>query len=176
MNKAQKQAFVTEIQEKLERSSVFVLMDYNGLSVEEMNALRRKIQADDVEFRVVKNTLINHALQGAGIEGFGDHLAGPTSVLMAFDDPVTPVKALTEYMKGNDKLKVKAGYFGGEVIDLEGVKQLATMPSREELLAQLLGTLQAPMRNLVGVLAAVPRDFLNVLNAYKSKLDEEAQA
>lgn len=131
MDRAQKEAFVSEMQEKLGRSSVLVLMDFNGLSVEDMNNLRRKIQADDVEFRVVKNTLITHALEGAGIEGLDDHLVGPTSVMMAFDDPVTPVKALTEYMKENEKLKVKAGYFGGKVIDLEGVKQLATMLSRD---------------------------------------------
>jgi large subunit ribosomal protein L10 len=164
------------MEDKLQRSQVVVLMNYHGLSVETMNELRRKLGGDSVEFRVVKNTLVNHAMQRVGMEALEEYLVGPTSILMSYDDPVGPVKSLTEFMRTNKQLEVKAAYFGGKVLNMEGVEALATMPSREELLAKLLATMQAPMAQLVGVLSALPRDLVGVLHAYKEKVGEEAQA
>lgn len=175
MDRVTKEAFVNDMHAKLERAQIVVLMNYTGLTVADTNDLRRKMEATDVELRVVKNTLFSHAVQRAGISGLDEFLVGPTGVVIAYGDPVAPVKTLTEFLKGNEKLQVKAAYFGGTVLNLEGVKQLANMPSREQLLAQLLGTLQAPARNLVSVLSAVPRDIVNVLNAYKDKVSGGAQ-
>lgn len=176
MNRATKEQFVEEMYDKLGRSQIVVLLDFNGLSVAETNELRRKFDAEDAEFRVVKNTLVGHAIERAGLEALVGFLEGPTSVLLAYGDPIASMKALADYIKGNSKLQVKAAYFGGQILDLEGVNQLATMPSREEMLGRLLATMQAPMQQLVGVLSAVPRNVVNVLNAYKDQKSQEAQA
>lgn len=176
MNREAKEQFVDEMYGKLERSQVVVLLNFNGLSVEETNDLRRKFDSEDAEFKIVKNKLAGHAIARAGLGELDEFLAGPTSFLMAYGDPVAPMKVLTEYLKGNEKLQVKAAFFGGKVLGLDGIKQLATMPSREEMLGRLLATMQAPMQQLVTVLSAVPRDFVNVLNAYKDKQSKDAQA
>ena len=176
MTRESKEQFVEEMFGKIEKSEIVVLMDFNGLTVEETNELRRKFDNQDAEFRVVKNTLIGHAIERAGLSALDEFLKGPTSVFMAYGDPVSSVKALTDYLKANKKLQVKAAYFGGKILDFDGVQQLATMPSREELLGRLLATMQAPMQQLVGVLSAVPRNVVNVLSAYKDKMSQDAQA
>lgn len=176
MDRASKKTFVDDMESKLRSSQIVILMNYTGLTVEEMNKLRRKVQADGVEFQVVKNTLVGHAMERVGIRGLESHLVGPTGVLLTSGDPIGPVKALTELLKSNEKLKVKAAYLGGSILGVEDVKQLANMPPREVLLGQLLGTLQAPMTQLLGVLSAVPGNFIGVLQAYKDKQAQGEQA
>lgn len=176
MDRTQKKQFVDDLEGKLQKSEIVVLLNFSGLTVSEMNSLRRKLDGEEVELQVSKNTLVELAAQRAGLEELKPFLNGPTSLLMAYDDPIAPMKALADYLKSNKKLEVKAAYFGGKIIDLEGVKQLASMPSREQLFGQLLGTLQAPMSQLVGVLSALPRDVVTVLNAYKDKLGQDVQS
>lgn len=175
MDRAAKKQFVDDMESKLQRSQIVILMNYSGLTVEEMNNIRRKVEPSGVEFKVVKNTLVSHAMERVGISGLDAHLVGPTGVFLAFGDPVGPVKALTELLKTNEKLQVKAAWLSGRILNLDDVKQLANMPSREVLLGQLLGTLQAPMAQLVGVLSAVPGNFIGVLQAYKDKLGQDSQ-
>lgn len=178
MNREQKQAFVTEFSGKVRSAQVVILADYTGLDVEKFNSLRRQLEkADSVELRVVKNTLCGKAMAGTSMEKLAPHLKGPTAIILAFQDIATPSKILNDFAKENgEKFKVKAGYFGGAVLDQEGVKSLASMPSREVLLAQLLGTLQAPLAQFVGVLAAVPQQFLGVLSAYQEELKKDGTA
>lgn len=180
MNRQEKQEFVDEMTGKLRDAQIVVLADYNGLDVETFNKLRRALESggDDanVELRVVKNTLCSRAVAGTAMEALNPFLVGPTAVIMGFKDPVNPAKALSGFAKESDKLKVKAGFFGGKLISFDEVKALATLPSREVLLGQLLGTLQAPLSQFVGVLAAVSQQFVGVLAAYKDKLEKEGGA
>ena len=175
MNREEKQSLVDDVGDKFRRAQFVVLADYTGIDVETMNRLRRLLEgADSVEFRVMKNTLCTRAISGTAMEKLQPYLTGPTAVLMGFRDPVSPSKVLTDFLKEAPKLKVKAGFFGGQLISEDDVKALATMPSREVLLSQLLGTLQAPLSQFVGVLAAVPQQFVGILSAYKDKLEEAA--
>lgn len=173
MNREQKQAFVDEMTTKLRDAQLVVLTDYTGLDVESMNKLRRQLDSgDSVEFQVVKNTLCGRAMAGTDMEALNQYLTGPTGIVLGLRDPVSPAKILSGFSKENDKLKIKAGFFGGKVISLDEVKALASMPSRDVLLAQLLGTLQAPLSQFVGVLAAVPQQLVGILAAYQDKLEK----
>ncbi len=175
MNRQDKQAFVDEMTDKLRSAQLVVLADYSGINVETMNKLRRQFDAgESVEMTVVKNTLCSRAVAGAAMEALTPFLTGPTAVILGLRDPVAPAKVLSGFVKESDKLKVKAGYFGGKLIGVDEVKALASLPSREVLLSQLLGTLQAPMSQFVGVLAAVSQQFVGVLAAYKDKLEKGA--
>lgn len=173
MNREDKQSFVDEMAGKLRDAQLVILTDYTGLDVETMNRLRRQLDsADSVEFRVVKNTLASRAMAGTDMEALNPYLNGPTGVVLGLRDPVSPAKILSTFLKENEKFKVKAGFFGGKVISIDDVKALASMPSREVLLGQLLGTLQAPMSQFVGTLAAIPQQFVGVLSAYRDKLEK----
>lgn len=178
MNREQKQAFVDDLTGKIRSAQVVILADYSGLNVEKFNALRRSLEKGNrVELQVVKNKLCGLAVSGTAMEKLVPHMKGPTAVILGYDDPASPSKILNDFIKDNsEKFKVKAGFFGGSVLDAEGVKGLASMPSREVLLAQLLGTLQAPLSQIVGVLAAVPQQFLGVLNAYQDELKKKDSA
>jgi large subunit ribosomal protein L10 len=175
VNREEKQAFVDELTGKLRDAQLVVLADYNGLNVETMNRLRRQLDdGDKVELRVVKNTLCSRAVAGSPLEALNPFLNGPTAVVLGLRDPVGPAKVISTFVKENEKLKVKAGFFGGRLITFDEVKALASLPSREVLLGQLLGTLQAPLTQFVGVLAAVSQQFVGVLAAYKDKLEKGA--
>lgn len=171
MNRDQKQSSVDELSGKLRSAQLVILADYTGISVEKLNLLRRSMEkAESADVKVVKNTLFERAMAGTGMEGLSGHLKGPTAIIIGNTDPVSPVKVLNEFLKENkDKFKIKAGYFGGMILDEDGVKGLANLPSREMLLGQLLGTLQAPMAQLLGVLSAVPQQILGVLSAYEDE-------
>lgn len=171
MNREQKRSNLDELGNRLRSAQLVILADYTGISVERLNLLRRNMEkADKADVKVVKNTLFERAMADAGITGLSDFCKGPTAIIIGQDDPVSPVKILNDFLKDNkDTFKIKAGYFGGKVLDEEGVKGLANLPSREMLLGQLLGTLQAPMAQLLGVLSAVPQQILGVLSAYQEE-------
>jgi len=175
VNRLEKQSFVNEMARKFQDSELLVLADYTGMNVETMNAFRRKLDADEsVEFKVVKNTLCARAVQGTEKEPLAEHFVGPTAILFGYGDPVAPAKLLQEFLKEHSKaLKVKAGFYAGKTISDTDIVALSKLPSREELLAQLLGTLQAPMAQFVSVLAAVPQKFIGTLEAYKKELEEK---
>ncbi len=173
MNRTEKQSFVDEMAGKFRDSELLILADYTGMSVGMMNSLRRKLDADDsIEFRVVKNTLCSLAVDGTEMEPLGQHFVGPTAVLLTRGDPVTAAKLLQEFLKSNAKaLRIKAGFYGGRPLSAEDIVALSKLPSREELLGQLLGTLQAPMRQFVSVLAGLPQKLLGTLAAYREELE-----
>jgi large subunit ribosomal protein L10 len=121
------------------------------------------------EYKVVKNTLSKIALKEAGLEEFAKHFEGPTAIAFENGDTVGPAKVLIDYSKEHAKLKVKAGLLGTKILSFNEIKSLASLPSREVLIGKMLGTLKAPMYNLVNVLQAVPRNMVYVLEAIRKQ-------
>lgn len=169
MRKEGKAQVVAEMAEKLAACQAAFLADYRGLDVEQINQLRGELRQHGVEYRVVKNTLLRLAAKDTDVACLADFLQGPTAIALVGDDPVAPAKVLTEFAKKNDAFEIKAGSLGGKVLSLEEIKALADLPGREELLAKILGSLNAPASNFVGVLAAVPRSFVQVLAAIQAQ-------
>lgn len=154
-NRELKEAKVQEIKSKLEKAQAVILADYQGLNVEEDTELRKKLREAGVEYKVYKNTLAILALKEIGIEGLDEFLKGPVSMAISYDDPTAPARVLNDFAKDHKKLELKAGLVQGEVYDLDKVKKLAAIPSKEVLLAKLLGSFKAPLSNLAYLLNAV---------------------
>jgi large subunit ribosomal protein L10 len=164
---AQKEKQVIEIKEKLEKSKSVVLYDYRGLTVEEVTGLRNEFRKAGVEYRVIKNSLMVRAVGMLGIEGMDDYLKGPSAFAFGYDDPVAPAKVLNEFIKKAKKTEIKAGIVEGKVIDAEGVKALANLPSKEVLIAQMLGSMNAPITGMVSVLSGTLRKLVYALDRIK---------
>lgn len=169
MNRDNKEQLVAELAEKLASAKATFLADYRGLNVEQLNKLRSELRAAGVEYRVVKNTLLRLAAQGTGAAALDPFLEGPTAIAIAGQDPVAPAKILSEFAKTNAKFELKGGALEGKTLSVEDVKALAELPSREQLLAMMLGSLNAPATNFVGVLAAIPRSLVQVLAAIQDQ-------
>ncbi len=169
MNRTSKEQLVAELSAKLARVKAAFVADYRGLTVEEANELRSKLREAGVEYQVVKNTLLRLAIRDTDNACLEQFLQGPTAIAMAEDDPVAPAKVLSEFAKANEKFELKGGVLEGKVLDLDGIKALSDLPSREVLLGKMLGSINAPVSNFVGVLAAVPRSLVQVLSAIQDK-------
>ena len=169
MKLEEKKAIVDELKERLERTQVAILTDYKGLDVAAINDLRRKLREENIEFQVVKNTLLLRAAEGTDTALLKDHFKGPSAVALSYEDPVAPAKVLTQFAKENAALEIKAGVMDGKVLGLTDLKALADLPSREVLLGQLVGVLNNVPTSFVRVVAEVPRQMLNVLNAIKDQ-------
>lgn len=168
-NRLAKEQIVNEIKEKLENAVSLVLVDYRGLNVEEVTELRKKSREAGVEYKVYKNTLMTRALKELGIEGLESYLEGPNAIAFGYDDPVTPAKIISEFAKGHEKLEIKAGMVEKKLLSLEEVKALADLPSKEVLVAQVLGGLNAPITGFVNVLQANIRNLVYALDAIREK-------
>lgn len=170
MNKESKQQLVTELHDKMQRAKAIFLADFRGMNVDKATTLRNELRKAAVEYRVVKNTLLDLASRDTDKESLAPHFAGPTAVAFTYDDPVAAAKVLSKFAKEQQNVfKLKAGVLSGKAISVADIQALADLPSREVLIAKLLGTMQAPTANFVGVLAAVPGSFVRVLNALKNK-------
>ncbi len=165
----EKQQIAEDLRDRLSKSAIIVLTDYKGLDVAAMNDLRRKLREANIEYQVVKNTLLVRAAEDTEVALIKDHFKGPSAVAISYDDPVAPAKVLTQFAKDNDKLEIKVGVLNGKVLDAQAIKALALLPSREVMLAQLLATLNAVPSSFVRVLAEVPRSMVNVLTAIKDQ-------
>lgn len=163
-----KKALVKEIADKFEKSQGVVIVDYRGLDVAEVTELRNQARANDIEYKVYKNSMMRFAAKEAGVEGLLDVLVGPTAVAFS-EDPVAPAKIIDEFAKTHKDLEIKAGVVDGKVLDVDGVKALAKLPSREVLVAKALGGLNAPITGFVGVLNANLRNLVGVLSAIADK-------
>lgn len=161
-----KQAVVTEISGEVARASVIVVAEYRGLEVGNITKLRKQARESGVYLRVLKNTLARRAVEGTPFAVLADKMVGPL-IYGISADPVAAAKVLNGFAKDNDKLVVKAGAMANYLMDVEGVKALATMPSREELLSRLLGTMQAPIAQFVRTLNEVPTKFVRGLAAVR---------
>jgi len=174
MARPEKEAIVNEVYEKLTKSQSVVLVDFRGLTVGEATELRKKLREAGVELRVLKNTLTRFAAEKANLGDLNAYLQGPTAIAFGYDDPVSPAKILSEFAKVHKKLEVKGGVLEGNVIDQAMVTALAELPSREVLLGQLAGLMQAPLRNFANVLSAPIRNTVYVLEAVRQKKAEVA--
>lgn len=150
-----KEAAVAEITTKLRESSATVVADYRGLNVAQVTELRKQLREANVEFQVLKNSLVRRATANAELTELDSVLAGPTAIAFSKDDAVAPAKILADFAKKNDALKLKGGVVEGQVFSAEQIKALADLPSREGLLSMLLSVLQAPMRNFALAVKAV---------------------
>jgi large subunit ribosomal protein L10 len=171
---SEKKAVVAELAEKLKNSSGGVLVDYSGTTVAADTEMRRAMRAAGVDYAVVKNTLTRLAANESGLQGLDPILNGPTALAVS-KDPVAAAKIISEYASKKDsKLKIKAGFVDGKVISPEEVKALAELPSKEVLIAQVLGTMVAPITGLVTVLNANIRGLAVALQAIADKKSEVA--
>jgi large subunit ribosomal protein L10 len=150
-----KKAKVLEIREKMEKSQGMVFAKYQGLTVEEDTELRKTLREAGIEYKVYKNTLTTIAAKELGLEGLVSHLTGPVSVAFGYEDATAPARILNDFAKTHKKLELKAGIVEGVVYDSEQVAKLAAIPSREVLIAQLLGSFKAPLSNLAYLLNAI---------------------
>ncbi len=173
MLRSQKVEQVNEIRDRFSRMTSAVLVDYSGMTVEEVSKLRDVFREKGVEYKVVKNTLVRQALDGeAFLDGLGDALRGMTAIAWSYEEPSAAARVVKEFRKGNEKLKVKAGVLEGSVLDATAVEnQLALLPSKDEARSMLLATMMAPAQNLVMLLNAPARELVGVMAA-KQRKDE----
>jgi large subunit ribosomal protein L10 len=154
---SEKQAVVAELTEKLKSASSGVLIDYKGISVAEDTALRVELRNNNVDYAVVKNTLLRFATKNVGLEDLDSALNGTTSLAFSTGDPIAPMSIINKYAKqlGDNKFTIKAGFMDGKVLPLEDVLALAELPSKDVLLSQVLGTFLAPITSLAIVVKAI---------------------
>jgi len=169
LNIEQKKQFVQDLKQRLGKCCVAILTDYKGLDVQTMTELRAKFREANIEYQVIKNTMLRLASEGTGVEVIKDSFKGPSAIALSYEDPVAPAKILTEFTKTNDKLEIKIGVMNGKVLDFGAIKALSDLPSREQLLATLLSAMNGVPRALVTALGDVPRRMVNVLQAIKEQ-------
>ena len=173
MNRTQKAEAVAEFSDRLARAPFVAVADYRGITVEQVNGLRRALEKEGIEYRVIKNTLAKRAIAGSPMEELGTHLTGMCGWVISGEDPVAAAKALRDNVKDlvkAEKFTVKGGYFDGQTLDPAGVAKVADLPSKEELLSLLLRTLQAAPREVMGVIRGPARDLMYLLKNYEDKL------
>ena len=164
-----KQQIVKELSQKIKDAKAMVFVDYRGLTVEQDTEMRAALRKAGVEYRVVKNTLTRFAAKENGLEELTPYLNGPTSVALSSTDPVAPAKVMAEYAKKYEALELKVGVVEGKIIDVKGINALAELPSREVLIAKVLGGFNAPISGLVNVLNGNIRGLVVALNAIAEK-------
>lgn len=169
MNRQDKAQIIEQLTEKATRANVAVVTDFKGISVEQITDLRAKLREAGVEYQVVKNTLARIALKETDHEVLCEHFKENCAIALGFDDPVAPAKVLADYAKTNKKFVMRFASLEGKFLDEAAVKELAKMPTKPEMLGSLLGTMNAVPTNFVGLLANVPRNFLNALTAIKDQ-------
>ena len=152
-----KKAIVTALEEQLKGAASGVLVDYSGITVEQDTELRNELRKNEVTYAVVKNTMVRRALDESGLSELDDVLHGNTSLATATEDPIAPIKVLADYSKkmGEDKFHIKAAFMEGKVLSKSEIAQLATLTSKKDLYAQLVGVLVAPVANLAAVVNAI---------------------
>jgi large subunit ribosomal protein L10 len=160
----EKQDVVKDLTAKLGRSTGAILIDYRGLSVAAMTDLRRKLDASDAEFHVVKNTLLRIAA-GANHQDFGDMLEGPSAITILYGDPVAPAKVFSDYLREHRNVALKGGMLNGRIMSAEQVGALSRIPPKEILLSQLLAGIQGPISGFVGTLSGILSNFVFTLQA-----------
>ena len=173
LNIEEKKEVVAEVSARLAKAQAIVLAEYRGLPVEQITVLRSQARASGVYLRVLKNTLARRAVQGTPFEKLGDQMVGPLAYGIS-EDPVAAAKVLHAYAKANDKLVIKGGAMPNYVMTAKEVGNLATMPSREELLAKLMGTMQAPVAKFVRTLNEVPSKFVRTVAAVRDQKEKAA--
>jgi large subunit ribosomal protein L10 len=173
MNKTEKTELANQLKDKFSKAKVAIFADYKGLKATEADTLRRLLRAQQTEVKVLKNNvarlLTKEGKMGESAKALMDSTIGPTLVAFAYGDPAAAAKVIHKFTKDNEALKLKDSLLGDQKISARDVEALAELPSREVLLAKMLGSMNAPVQNFVGVLAAVPRALVTVLSAIGEK-------
>ncbi len=176
MDRASKEQLVAELKADLAEAKSLIVTASSGLDANTVVELRSKFRAENVTYRVVKNTLVKLALKGTDMEAVSELFSGPTALAYSTEDAVAPAKVIKEFAKENEnKFEILGAYLDGSILDVAAVNALADMPTKDELRAQLLGLFQAVPSKFLSVLIAAPKDFLGVLKA-KADKDEEGGA
>lgn len=170
MNRAEKAEMVEWIEGVFDKSAAVVVVKNTGLTVADMSELRRELRESGSSMRVVKNRLAKIAISGKSAEKISDLFSGPTAIAYA-EDPVAPAKAVHEYAKKNEKLEILGGVMGDEVLDQAGVKSLASMPSREEILASIIHAVTSPAAEIAGAIGAPASNIAGIVETLEKRED-----
>jgi large subunit ribosomal protein L10 len=154
---------VEDLKARLDGVKAVVLTEYRGLSVQQLGDLRKQLRGVAAEYKVIKNRLARIAVKDSGLTSVNEHLKGPTGLILAREDPVAVAKTIQAFARTNQALVIKAGYVEGQVLAAEGLKALADLPSRDALRGHIVGAIQGPLAQLVGLLASVQRELAYVL-------------
>lgn len=169
MDLKQKKDIVEDLKNRFQKSKVLIVTDYKGLDVSSINSLRRKLRESEIEFKVVKNSLLGRAAEGTDADLIKDSFKGPSAIAISYSDPVAPAKLLTDFAKENQKFEIKIGVMDGKVLDIDSIRALSSLPSREVLLAQLLSAMNAVPTTFVRTLDAIPSGVVRVLAAIRDQ-------
>lgn len=169
MNRTEKQELVDDLKKRVEKARFAVVTDFRGLSVADMGKLRKGLREADMEYQVVKNTLLRRATEGTDVAKLSEHFVGPTAIGLCYGDPVESAKVLSKFEEDSPHFTVKAGVLVGKPVDAAAIKAIAKLPSREVLLGQVLSAMNGVPTGFVRALADVPRRMLNVLNAIRDQ-------
>lgn len=172
----QKKQIVEDMIAKLRGAAAGVFVDYCGLTVEEDTELRKKFREAGVEYKVVKNTLTSRAAKEVGFEALNPILNGPTALALSVDNPVAPAKVISEFAKKHEALEVKAGFMDGAIISLDEIKALADTPTRDELLAKMMGSMKSPISGLARLLNTIVEGGVELADLAAKKAAEAASA
>ena len=170
MNRNEKTDSISEVKEMVENCSAVFLTDYSGVNVEDINDIRNQFRNEGVKYKVYKNTLFKRALRESGkYEKLADHLVGMTGFAFTDENPVAPAKIIKKYFDKNNKLSLKACYIENEFFDGSKLNELANLPSKNELIASIMGSLEAPASGIVGAINAVFRELVSVVDEISKK-------
>jgi len=176
LNRKEKEQIISDFNKKIEGYKAVVLTHYRGLNVDQMNRLRKRLREEKVSYHVIKNTLMRLASKGTDLEKVGDYFEGPTAIAISYGDPILLAKVLLEFIKTQPSLEIKVGLIEGRVAPPEEVKALATMPSREVLLAQILGEIQTSGGQVMGAILSILQQMLGVIQARVDQLAESTSS
>ena len=169
MQMAQKQEVVADLSAKLSKAKCLYLTDFTGLDVAAITELRRRLTNAGVEYMVVKNTLARRALTGGPYEGLTEHLAGPNAFALSDEDVVTAARILTEFARERERPQIRAGAVEGRIVSIEEIRRIANLPPRDQLLAQVLGTMRAPLTGLAFTLGGLLSKFVRTVDAVREQ-------
>ena len=170
MKRSEKEQIVAEVTEQFSRAKAMYFADFTGITVEQVNELRREFHKEGIDYRVVKNTLAKKALENlTGYEGVYGGLVGATAVAIGYGDPVTPAKIIKKFRDKHQKLQLKVCVLEHQVFDGKQLDEIAKLPSRNEIIAGILGCIQSPMQGVAGTINAVMRDLVSVIDAIEKK-------
>jgi large subunit ribosomal protein L10 len=174
VKREEKVKMVEELHDRFRRAKATVLTKFQGLTVPEMEALRKHLRASEVEYKVVKNTLAEKAAEGTDVVQATDRLVGPIGIAWGYKDPVTPVKALSEFIRKQKGFELVSGVLEGKLLGPRELKEVALLPSREVMIGKMLGSVRSPLFGLAGALQGIQRKLVYVLNAVKESKAAQA--
>jgi large subunit ribosomal protein L10 len=172
--KSEKEEIITRLRDRFQESSSAICINFLGVNVQQITQFRRELQQVSGDYKVVKNTLARRAIEGTSFQELDQFLVGPTGIVFCPDEVAEPAKVVTKFADENEKVfQIKGGIVEGTIFDAKGIQKVATLPSHQELLAQLVASLQSPISGLVGTLQGVVREFVYTVQAIAEKKAEE---